>query len=81
MADCAIGGGAGTVGSMPRQKEFPDDLFIRMPADTKRRLEELAGAAPVPAAWLRQFLLEAIAAEEAKRARAAKRAAKDTSHD
>lgn len=76
MADCAIGGGPGTVGPMPRVKEFPDEIFVRMPADTKRRLEELAGSAPVPAVWLRQFLLDAIDAEEAKRVRAAKRAEK-----
>ena len=75
MADCAIGGGPGTFGPMPRVKEFPDELFVRMPADTKRRLEELAGASPVPAVWFRQFILDAIATEEAKRARAAKREA------
>ena len=81
MADCAIGGGPGTFGPMPRVKEFPDELFVRMPADTKRRLEEMAGASPVPAVWLRQFILDAMAAEEAKRTRAAKRAAKDGSDE
>jgi hypothetical protein len=53
--------------TMPRQKQLPDELFIRMPADTKRRLEALAGAVPVPATWLRQFLLDAIDTAERRR--------------
>ena len=67
MTDCAIGSGAGKNGRMPPKPKFTEDLFVRMPAGTKARLERLAGQAPVPAAYLRDLLLNAIEAEEARR--------------
>lgn len=51
---------------MPRPKQLPDEVFVRMPEGTKKRLEALSAASPVPAVWLRQFLLDAIDAAERK---------------
>lgn len=67
MTDCAIGSGAGKNGRMPPKPKFTEDLFIRMPPDTKARLERLAGQSPVPAKYLRELLLAAIEAEERRR--------------
>jgi hypothetical protein len=64
MRDCASGNEPRKLPGMARPTEFPDDIFVRMPPETKRRLRRLAEADPVPAVWLRQFLLKAIVAEE-----------------
>lgn len=51
---------SGMITPMPRPKQLPDEVFVRMPPGTKALMEQLSGTSPTPSAWVRQTLIEVL---------------------